>query len=172
LLGQHLEPGNLVSVEAHPANARSLKQNLSLNGIQATVVQKALADTETHTEFSLSHGQVGEFIRGADYNDGVANTEARTVEVETVSGDSLVSECGCPSPSVIRLDVTGAEPQALDGMTTVLSDERCRLVYVYLYPERYENPHAVEARLDAHEFEMTSTDRWLRAERPSAGTNQ
>lgn len=165
-LGQVVESGNLVAVEAHPANAEHLAGNLSLNGIEATVLQTALTDATTTVTFSLDHDRAGEFIRGSEYTDGVGDAYERLVEVEAVTGDQLVADRNCPPPTVVRIDVTGGEPQALDGMADQLADERCRLVYVTLYRDRYDDPDAVESRLRAAGFgTITSEDGWLKAER-------
>lgn len=165
-LGQTLDPGNLVAIEAHPANVESLKRNLSLNGIEARIVPKALTDREGKATFTLRNDEAGEFIRGAEYSQGWSGDYERTVEIETCTGETLVSEYGCPRPTVIRIDIAGGEPQAIEGMTGLLTDDRCRLVYVTLYPNRYDEPDIVGSRLREFGFETTLIDdRWLKAER-------
>lgn len=157
-LGQSLDDGCLVAIEAHPKNVESLQANLERNEVTATVLPYALADTSGETEFSISLDEVGEFIRGAEYHEGTTDDARRHVTVETITGDSLVEERDIPSPTVVRMDITGGETAAIDGMDGVLSDPACRLVYVECYEDRYDSPDAVESRLRAHGFDTEHLD--------------
>lgn len=152
VVGQVLADGQVVAVEAHPENVPRLRSNLERNGVDATVVPKALADQRTSWSFSVSHNAAGEFLRGADYHDE-RQRDGATVEIETVTGDDLLERADIRRPSVVRIDVTGGEPAALDGLDSVLSDARCRLVYVTVYEDRYDEPDAVASRLHDHGFE-------------------
>lgn len=116
---------DVVAFEPYPPNIERLESNVDLNGLaeQVDVRQVALAD----------ESGVAEFDSGAVNSPGwpwaSMTTSQDTVEVAKATGDTLVSEGSIPPPNVVKIDVEGAEPLVVDGLSETLSGESCRLVY-------------------------------------------
>ncbi|KYH26949.1 hexuronic acid methyltransferase AglP [Halalkalicoccus paucihalophilus] len=57
------------------------------------------------------------------------------VSVETRTGDELVASGEAPRPTVLKIDVEGAESLAIEGLSDSLAHEDCRLVYCEIHRE-------------------------------------
>jgi FkbM family methyltransferase len=57
------------------------------------------------------------------------------VEVEGNSIDNLINELGIPSPSIIKMDIEGAEYLALQGMKGILRTHPPRLLFLEIHPK-------------------------------------
>ncbi|GAB3319809.1 FkbM family methyltransferase [Haloplanus salinarum] len=125
-----LESGQVISFEPVTSNTNRLRQNLELNGLSAETVQVALSDTNDTVEFMLSDDATG-----AGEHAIATDSGGQTIEVETSQGDSLIKRYGLPKPTVVKIDVEGAEHLVLQGLQTTLRDN-CRLVYVEVHPEK------------------------------------
>ncbi|WP_416840401.1 FkbM family methyltransferase [Haloferax sp. DFSO52] len=121
--------------------ADTLKTNLSLNGFSANVIQKAISDSPGCATISEKL-QLGK-------GDGVA--------VDVVTGDQLVQE-GYPVPSIMKIDVEGAEYNVLNGMGKILSDSDLRVVYCEIHrnflPDFGASPEMVEDVFESHGFDL------------------
>lgn len=109
LIGSRLvgSSGKVVAVEPLPAAAELLRGNLEANGFtQAIAVQAAIG---------AAHGS-GTMELGRSSLDGRLSTGSDGPRVEIVSVDHGVEVLGWPLPSVIKLDVEGAEVSAIAGM--------------------------------------------------------
>lgn len=138
----------VVAVEAHPRNVAVLGRNVARNGVDATIVQAAIADESGTAEFSVTHDAAGEFLRGAEVRESPDDGDIRPVP--TLRGAAIVPAYDVPAPTVLRIDVTGVEPEAIDGMGDLL--ESVRYAVVHTYPDRYDDPDAVHRRLTDHGF--------------------
>ncbi|WP_246023072.1 FkbM family methyltransferase [Halosimplex halophilum] len=134
LVGASSADIDVVSFEPHPKNADRLRDNLNLNDIEASVQEQALSDTIGDVTLSIAvesttvapgHNliEVNESLES--YGEG--SVEQRDVEMQT--GDELVENGELPQPTVVKIDVEGAELKALRGMEQVLSQDACRVVY-------------------------------------------
>ena len=110
--------GTVVAFEAHPENAARARRNVTLNGLDATVVVEEAAVAErrgtavlhsgpTTTEFSIVGG-------GGD-----------ELSVPTVSLDDYFAGTRL---DLVKIDVEGAEELVLRGMTRLLAEERPTLL--------------------------------------------
>ena len=54
--------------------------------------------------------------------------------IDVYRGDDLVSVRSIPKPTVIKMDIEGAEFRALDGMRELLSEPQCRLLFLEVHP--------------------------------------
>lgn len=155
LVGDVLPGENIVAFEPHPSNAQRLRENLDRNGIQARVVEKALSDeagevslavaVESHTT-SPGHNLV-------ELNDSVkeyGQNSAEKVTTEMLKGDDLIENEGLPSPTVLKVDVEGAELKVLRGLEGTLERDDCRLVYCEVH--RNHLPKFGGAESELHEF--------------------
>lgn len=106
---------------------RTLTTRLSGLGL-AEEVALAAASGETQLRVS-SGGGIGAY--------GLFDADAarKTIPVETVSGDTLVAR-GAPAPTVLKVDVQGAERAVLDGLSESIGD--CRVVYCNIYEKHFD----------------------------------
>lgn len=131
--GQVVDDGNVIAFEPHPANVDRLRENASLNDIQAEVRPVALSNERGSSELAVS----GENERaGVGTHSLSTGEDGRTLEIETVEGDQLIDEGEIAPPSVVKIDVEGAEQRVLEGLSTALSTGRCHTVYCEVHPER------------------------------------
>ncbi|OYR83523.1 hypothetical protein DJ84_08020 [Halorubrum ezzemoulense] len=152
-IAAELGPGKTVAFEPEPDNATHLKENLKLNDLDADVIQVALSDTDGTIDMALTGDEAGEGEHAIATDDN-----ERTLEVETAKGDTIIEERGLPKPTVVKIDVEGAELSVLRGLRKTLH-ENCRLAYVEVHPEKIKNfggeACEVEAFLMGAGFEVT-----------------
>jgi len=151
LAGDVVRPGNVVAFEPYPPNADRLAENLALNGQETRVYRYALSDSREVVELSvLDTSEPGSAEHSIEETYAKTDREVETIEVETVAGSTLIREENLPAPSVLKIDVEGAGPAVLDGLTPHLRSDDCRLVYC----EPHDNAEALCERLDAYGFEL------------------
>lgn len=113
------DQGRVLAIEMMPVTAAMLRQNLSLNKIQsATVVEKALSDQSGGTltaHFVEGHFGMASIVRP----DGSA---MQTVEVQTTTLDEEAANV--ERIALIKMDLEGAELNALEGAREVLARTR------------------------------------------------
>jgi FkbM family methyltransferase len=124
----------VVAVEPFPPNARALVANARLNGLRnVELLPYALGATTGAA--ALDHPPDADPATGR-----VALTDATaagTTGVEVVRGDDLVASGAMPQPTVVKIDVEGAEELVVEGLREALTDDRCRLVFCEVHsPER------------------------------------
>lgn len=119
--------GSVVAFEPHPTNARELRRNAARNGCSLRVVERALSDGVGTVRLAYGRGDVS---GNAAIGDG---SEAGTVSVRSDAGDAAVERGEVPHPTVVKIDVEGAEPLVIEGMKRTLADERCRTVYCEIH---------------------------------------
>ena len=113
--------GHVFAFEPLPRNLGYLERHLALNGVEnCTVMDVAVSSEAGHAAFDESvHPAMGHL--GA--------TGGRVITVRTVVLDDLVARGAIRPPSVIKLDIEGAEYEALRGASTrphPLSTDRLR----------------------------------------------
>lgn len=136
----------VVTFEPWLENAATIERNLRRNELKARVVPKALFDENSPREFTLDERETPGSGRGS-LLDGWQNGESRTVEC--VRGDTEVSRNCLPRPTVVKIDVEGAELEVLKGLGDLLDD--VRMVYCELHGV---NDQAVRDLLQANGFEI------------------
>lgn len=126
-LARRVSGGRVVAFEPEPTNRHRLRRNLKLNapGDRWMVSPFALFDRAGERPL------VSEF-REAGAGHHYLAARGTGTPVETRRGDDLI-EAGVPTPSVLKIDVQGAELRVIDGMGAALSD--VDLVYVELHHE-------------------------------------
>ncbi|MBN8559321.1 MULTISPECIES: FkbM family methyltransferase [unclassified Leptolyngbya] len=110
--------GRVFAFEPMPKNLHYLKQHLKMNQIQnVTVIEAAISDTDGVASFDLAassfHGHLA--AQGS-------------LQVRTISLDSLLNQGEIPLPDYIKMDVEGAEVAALQGMRTILEQAHPTIV--------------------------------------------
>lgn len=137
---------HVVAFEPEPTNRARLRKNLAANapGDRWTVAATALASGGALERLA------SEFVEaGGGHHYLVSGETAGGTPVEVTSGDELAGTA-YPDPSVLKLDVQGAEGVVLDGLEETLPDVRS--VFVEIHEEkcrRYDtDPADVERALE------------------------
>ncbi|WP_206668672.1 FkbM family methyltransferase [Halorubrum depositum] len=148
--------GPVVAFEPHPDNADRLEDNAALNGADVSTYRRALADSTGEAELALTLDKVGSAGHTL-VSDWAAGDDRITVP--KVRGDELIDREGLPRPTVLKIDVEGAERAVLDGLESTLSRPDCRSVYCETHAERLEKEGSsvadVRAALESHGFSLT-----------------
>lgn len=132
LAGTQLESGLVVAFEPYPPNSSRLANNLSRNlpSERYHVVPKAIADTTGTIPFAVPDDG------GPSTQVGHIATNGSELSVPVISGDEFVSNTNVPPPTVVKIDVEGAEGAVLDGFEETLSSDICRVLYLEAHLEK------------------------------------
>lgn len=109
---------SVVAFEPHPIRRGELKRNIARNSLSIILRTEALSHTEGTAQ--LEYG----LKKNGENGDLVANL---------VPGDKISNDKDIPSPTVIKIDVEGAELDVIRGLSDTLSKDACSLVYVELH---------------------------------------
>lgn len=120
----------VVAFEPDPSFRRRLEENLKLNDLgHVKVIDWALSDTSGE-ETLFSDG-----LEGNSPSLRAVSSRTMTVAVTTRALDAAVSSGELPYPTVIKLDVEGAEVAALRGMRDLLrSLQAPRAIFLETHP--------------------------------------
>lgn len=159
MLGAHLsgfEEGHAYAFEPTPDNAAEIRRNAALNVIpNLTVIEKAVADEAGTGRLQVVDDQ--SWSKLVEYGEHPF-TES-VIDIELVALDDLLAGDEIRPPTVVKIDVEGAELAVLEGMRRTLADHRpaviCELhgthveVAAFLRDAGYrvinlEGPHSVE----------------------------
>lgn len=104
----------VIALEPDPVNAEELRENIKLNGLEdrVTVLEKGLWDESD--EKTLERDE--EFGLGSEIKEGAEIT----IDLEKL--DSIVKDHG--EPDFVKMDIEGAEVEALKGAEKVLKEQR------------------------------------------------
>jgi len=142
--------GRVISLEPDPRQFAALQANVRLNDFsQIHPIPKAAG--AAYGMATLAGYDEGAANRGVS-RVGEADDGQPSFEVECVPVDEVTASLG--RVDVLKLDVEGAEQDALEGMRDGLATHRYRALFVELHPDllraRGHSPHAcVRAFLDA-----------------------
>lgn len=148
-----LDDERVIAFEPNPDVRATLHRRLETLGVEPEVFGYALADSAGEAALDNPARERSDW-RGTP---SVTTDPGPTaVPIETRAGDDLVAAGEIPRPTVVKIDVEGAEPLAIEGLRGSLAHEDCRLVYCEVHresdrrrsPADYgSSPAAVEASL-------------------------
>jgi FkbM family methyltransferase len=110
--------GHVVAIEPMPENLRALRHNVALNNLTNVIVVPCAAAARRE-QLRMLRGHEPTWSRVACNGEGDAG--------EPVQGeplDALPARFGVAPPDVVKLDVEGAECDALAGMAELLGEKR------------------------------------------------
>jgi len=102
-----------------------------MNDIDASLFQCGLSDEHNEVKLCEASPESGEGKHSIATEKGSGDI---IIEVKTI--DQLVAAGEITSPSVVKIDVEGAELNVLRGGQTALTSENCRLLYCEVHPEK------------------------------------
>jgi FkbM family methyltransferase len=162
--GQVLTDGTVVAFEPYPRNLEALERTVELNGLSNVDIHDvALSDATGVEEFespSLEYHvqQIAAMQARRSSSTGTDATappvpdsdeSVTRFSVETRPGDRLVDAGEVPQPNVVKIDVEGAEPLVVDGLSETLASDECRLLVCEIHPpaeEESTTPHDYSPR--------------------------
>jgi FkbM family methyltransferase len=128
LLGAHLaglEQGKVYAFEAAPENAEAIRHNARLNGVSnIAVIAKAVSSHGGRGRLQIVDDQ--SWSKLEDYGEH-PNTE-EVIEVELVAIDDLVRSGELRPPTLVKIDVEGAEIAVLEGMRETIAEHRPAII--------------------------------------------
>jgi FkbM family methyltransferase len=124
---------SVVCFEPDPSVATRLKENIELNGFAGRITVRGCAlGSKPGVLKLLTLGLEGFAPR---LTSGTASPAGATVEVPVETIDQLVSQ-GASRPTVLKIDIEGAELSALQGGATLLRGPGApRLIFMEVHPQ-------------------------------------
>ncbi len=114
--GESMGAKACLAIEAHPETANLCKRNAALNGNRFAVINNAVFNTSgvTMDIFGAKH----EARSIVDQEDGVRSGSVETITLDDALKDHQLDD---DRPAILKLDVEGAEVQALEGASNLLT---------------------------------------------------
>jgi FkbM family methyltransferase len=128
LLGAHLaglQNGHVYAFEAAPDNAEAIRSNAALNGIaNVTVIAKAVAGGSGRGRLQVVDDQSWSKLE----NYGEHPYTEQVIDVDLVAIDDLIAAGELRPPTVVKIDVEGAELAVLEGMSSTIDAYRPAII--------------------------------------------
>ena len=148
-------PGRVIAFEPVPAWAARLRQNTQANRLaNVDVFDVALSDTNGRADFLLKRiagSGMDSLIPGYDVHIPAGNRHR--IEVEISRAEQMIARYNLPPPTVLKIDVEGAEYKVLDGLGDFLGHPACRFALIEVH-RGLSNEGAIENLLAARGFEV------------------
>lgn len=137
----------VVAVEAVPENRAWLRMNVSVNKLQnVCIVGKAAWNRGGSLRLYLSNENIGAHSL-------VIKKGRKSTEVKADTLDNIISELGIEKVDFVKMDVEGAELEALEGAEKVLNKARKIVVETHLRNGNATTPK-VKQVLEARDFKV------------------
>jgi FkbM family methyltransferase len=128
MLGAHLaglESGHVYAFEAAPDNAEAIRVNAALNGIgNVSVICKAVSARSGRGRLQVVDDQ--SWSKLEDY--GEHPLTEHVIDVDLVAIDDLVASGEIRPPTLVKIDVEGAELAVLEGMRSTITTHRPAII--------------------------------------------
>ncbi len=126
------EKGKVYAFEPESGAHELLTENIRINALKNVFpMDVALSD------YQMEHGQL--YAPSAEANAIHSLKPSSTLSgavqnIRIAKGDDLVRSGTIKAPTVVKMDVEGAELQALTGMRDTLAHQNCRFLFLELHP--------------------------------------
>jgi FkbM family methyltransferase len=130
---QVCEEGEVISFEPYPPNVNILRKDILRNNIEnISIYDIALSNTDGVVTFNQPKNE------DVGYGSAsiIPDESKDTMQIQSTTGDKLVSENEIPPPNILKIDVEGSEPLVIGGLEKMLKDSRCRLIYCEIHLPR------------------------------------
>lgn len=163
LVGDLIGEDRVVAFEPHPDNAEQLRRNVNLNGLEPTIFNEALSDEEGEVSLAVaveSHttSPGHNLIEVNESVEQYGSESAETLTTDMVRGDDLIQTRDIPEPTVLKIDVEGAEYNVLRGLKETISGPACRLIYCEIHRNHLKtfgsSDKEVRELLESYGFEL------------------
>lgn len=141
--------GEVIAIEPEKKNLGSLRKNIEINGFNnVTIVPKGLWDRRSRKRLYLSPSSVGHSL---------VHSSDKLEEIEVDTLDNILEELGVSKVDFIKMDIEGAEIQALDGMKRILNTNDVKLAIAAYHIVNGDQTYKIvipwleRAGFDAHE---------------------
>jgi FkbM family methyltransferase len=147
--------GEVYAFEADPDNFKTLTDNVAINSFtNVKSVRKAVSNRTGKTKFYKKG------IMGHSLYDHEVSPTTDIIAVDTVALDDFL--CDCPTAvrnriSLIKMDIEGAEPLALDGMAEFLRNKKELTLISELVPSFYTSNKPSDYIDQLRSFDFTIT---------------
>lgn len=134
LLAAQRNPQHVVAFEPAQVVRELLERNIALNnGTAVTVVSSALGAVDSSTELYASNSPnigTSSLVQRSDYP--VKEVGAM---ITICRGDTLINSGALPHPTILKIDVEGAEGRVLEGLGAFLKSQTLRRLYCEVHPQ-------------------------------------
>jgi FkbM family methyltransferase len=166
MLGAHLagiDEGHVYAFEAAPENAEAIRHNATLNAIpNITVIAKAVSSASGRGRLQIVDDQ--SWSKLEDYGEH-PNTE-QVIDVELVAIDDLVGSGELPPPTLVKIDVEGAEIAVLEGMRETIERHRPAIIC-----ELHGTHDAFVAEMKRHGYRLINLEGTIAVEHEGASAH-
>jgi len=151
MLGSSLvgKTGHVFSFEASPRNYGVLKINTETSD-NIHSIHRAVSDTNERLSFHEFPIQYSEYntlhVEQYEGSDWIKKYKPRKVDIDACTLDQFVDEKKL-SPSVLKIDVEGAEYKVLNGMKNYLQDHDVSIIMEFVDASRSNEEHMKADRL-------------------------
>jgi FkbM family methyltransferase len=161
LAASKIDEGSIIAVEPFVPNLVALHRNVEANGSPTRVLELALSDRTGFVNVTSTSDEVSGIAAIHSFDSDLGS-------VRSERGDKLVENGEIPHPTVVKIDVEGAESAVINGMRKTLRDDRCRLVYCEIHrftsgrqiDEEFESSvEEIERELRSMGFTVTTINR-------------
>jgi FkbM family methyltransferase len=119
---------SVVAFEPEPVSCERLARNIQINGLQSKITVREIA-------LSTEDGEVELFMDGYCPSLAGDSANSRCVRVQMTTVDNLIA-AGNRTPTVMKIDVEGAEAGVLRGAQSLLRGKnKPRLLFVEVHPQ-------------------------------------
>jgi FkbM family methyltransferase len=120
-------PGRVYAFEPVPSNAAATIRSARLNGMNSIieVFANAVGGKAGRAELLLTRHIGGATLTSA----GTPHDVSGQIDVDVVTVDQVIARRGLRPPSLVKIDVEGAEIGVVEGMRATLRAHRPRIIY-------------------------------------------
>ena len=119
--------GRVIAFEPVPENVALIRKNIRLNNSDnVEVIQKAVSSVSGEGELLLSHYSGGSVLSEID---SPPPDLKDSISIDIVSIDELVRNGDIPAPTLVKIDVEGAEHDVLLGMRETIQKHQPVVIY-------------------------------------------